>query len=303
MKIGFITDIHARHSTPSCRKDVDYIASWRNELNEALTSLSNCDIILLGGDIFNKPEAKCIVTNEIIKIFKKFDDKLYTVVGNHDIFGYSEKGLNGTSLELLLSTGIVNLLNEIKLNGITIRGVHAYDNSPNFKKDPDAKATIVVAHKMISPSGSFNGIKISDIDSSDNANIVLSGDIHIPHEVKIGDRIYLNPGAMARQSIEDRNRTPRILEIEINDTGIKYNYIPVKCAAGKEMFKEEEYLNKKASKESLIDFATRYSKDIREIRASAIDIKEQLRSYLDTTATEKEVREVVERYFKNNEKE
>lgn len=301
MKIGFLTDIHARATRPSCRLDENYIESWSNDVENAIKELSDCGIILIGGDIFNKPEEKCIALSQIIRIFSPYKDKLYTVIGNHDIFGYEKKGIGGTALEVLLFSGIVKKLDKILIGDILIKGIHAYDKELDFKKEPGHKITIVVAHKMISPSGAFDGIKIKDLDIDGNADIILSGDIHDPHLVKTNKRIFINPGSLSRQNILDKDRFPAVAVIEILNNKLNY-YIKQINSVGKEMFNINDYESTKNKKEDLIEFASRYSSEIKSIRSSSIDLKQQLRSFLEKNNIEKDISKLIEEYLIKNEK-
>lgn len=68
------------------------------------------DYILHGGDWFDRPDISPSIVREFAIIIKKFEKPVYTVAGNHDIYGHNPDTIGRTMLGLLDGTGMVTLL-------------------------------------------------------------------------------------------------------------------------------------------------------------------------------------------------
>jgi len=127
MKFLFFTDSHIRGTTPKNRKD-NFYETLKNKFYEIgdISGRYNVDYILHGGDWFERPDISPSIVREFAVIIKSFGKPIYTVAGNHDIYGHNPATVGRTMLGLLEGTGIINLLvydDEVilKKDGITVQ--------------------------------------------------------------------------------------------------------------------------------------------------------------------------------------
>ena len=110
MKFLFFTDSHIRGTTPKNRKD-NFYETLKTKLLE-ITNISkklDVDYILHGGDWFDRPDISPSIVREFAIIIKTFEKPIYTIAGNHDIYGHNPDTIGRTMLGLLEGTGMVTL--------------------------------------------------------------------------------------------------------------------------------------------------------------------------------------------------
>lgn len=239
MKFLFFTDSHIRGTTPKNRKD-NFYETLKNKLLE-IVDISNkldVDYILHGGDWFDRPDISPSIVREFAIIIKTFEKPIYTIAGNHDIYGHNPDTIGRTMLGLLEGTGMVTLLKYddeiiLKKDGITVSltgSSYSYDidSEENYKKHYIVKKTgyadyaINIIHGMLLSKPFFEGISYTLLDDikDTEADITLAGHYHSGFGIKkINGKFFINTGSIVRisNSLAEIERRPGVVFIEIKD--------------------------------------------------------------------------------------
>lgn len=305
LKILFCTDIHLRAVKPLSRLDTDFLGSIIGKIEQVREISSGYDIVLLGGDIFDRPDASHGVVTRAINAFSKFKVPVYTVIGNHDIYGYNGQTIDKTAMGILLESGAVKKLDSLSIGGVQILGLHAYDKE-TWEIPREGNRVILVVHKMITdrpfPGGSC--ILVSDVAAKTNADIILSGDIHYPHNVKIGEKLFINPGSLSRLSIADRNRHPQISELIFKDDGtFSHRFIKLECPPSEEIFDLEGYKDRVEEEEYSRDSISRYAEAVMSVKGSSHKMSEFIDKWCLDNNVKADLKEMVGFYHELAEKE
>lgn len=236
MKIIFLTDTHIRGTNPRSRLD-DFYQTLKRKFIEVSQIIEeyHIDYVLHGGDWFDRPDISPSIVREFAKIIKSFNRPVYSVAGNHDIYGHNPETLSRTMLGLLEGTEIINILRYnqpviLEKNGIKLQ---LYGNSYNYdidaeksndfyivKKKNNVNYCINMVHGMLLPNAFIEGIKYTLVDDilSTEADITLAGHYHSGFGIKkIGEKYFVNPGSLARISSlkSEITRDPSIVIIEL----------------------------------------------------------------------------------------
>lgn len=238
MKLLFFTDSHIRGTNPRSRTD-DFYSTLKNKFNELIEIIrqNEIDYVLHGGDWFDRPDISPSIVREFAMIIKRFNRPIYTISGNHDIYGHNPDTLSRTMLGLLEGTEIINVLKYgqpviLEKDGLKVQ---IYGNSYNYeidgdkqqdyyivKKDPEVKYCINIVHGMLLPRPFIEGIKYTLIDEilTTDADITLAGHYHSGFGIKkLGDKYFVNPGSFARISSlkSELTRKPEVVIIDLSD--------------------------------------------------------------------------------------
>jgi len=294
MKIAFATDLHIKYSPPSSRLDKEtFLDSLIRKINFIIDySNNNADILIFGGDIFDKPDTVYSLTITILKELKKVQIPMYTIIGNHDIYGYQENSINKSSIGVLLESEVIQKLDTLEFNDLIIKGMHCYSNNI-FNDAIPGKNNILICHKPITNLSIPNGINIKKISNNCNYNMVLSGDIHIGHIEKENNILFLNPGAILRASIVEKDRTPQMVIIDTKDNSYKFVEIPHQ----KNVFDEQ---NQKIIDVISPNFMDIFVTNIYDIKKSSKTIEEILINYLQENNIDKKIIENIKYYLQTS---
>lgn len=251
MKFLFFTDTHIRGNNPQNRID-DFVQTLNVKLREVFEIAKNeeVDIILHGGDIFDRPDISPALVREFVLLLNDYTFPLYAVAGNHDIYGQNPNTLNRTMLGLLDSIGIIKIIKpgekiyfkddliKIQLTGQSyFYGIDRGDRSESYivQKDSDVDFAIHMVHGMLLKKPFFEGMDYTLIEeiSTTQADITLSGHYHSGfNSVQIENKYFLNPGGLVRinNSMNEFLRMPKIYIINIENKDLSIEEIPLKCA-------------------------------------------------------------------------
>lgn len=305
LKILAVGDIHLRATKPVSRLDQDYLGTAIRKIGQICEMSDNFDIVVLLGDVFDRPDAPHSVVFQAIRAFAQFKVPVYTIVGNHDVAGYQEQTLDRSALGILLESGVVKKLDSLVMNGVAMYGLHAYDKT--IWEVPESQSVkVLFAHKMLT-NQPFPGDAchlISEVEPKTNANIIISGDIHYNHEVELNNKLFLNPGSLLRMSITDRDRSPQVVELTIEDGGeVNYNLTPLQYRPAESIFDLTNYSNRLASEMHTKDFVKTYAQAIISVKAEAHKIAEVLEKFLMENGVDAKLHTSVMGYYDRAEKE
>ncbi|MEN8906721.1 MAG: metallophosphoesterase [Clostridiales bacterium] len=250
MKFLFFTDTHIRGTSPRNRKD-NYIETLKLKFMEIkdISDRENVDYILNGGDWFDRPDIAPSIVRDFAKIIKSFNKKIYTVAGNHDLFGHNPDTFERTMLGILEGIDLLHLLRnennvilekdniKVQLNGSSYK----YDiDSENFekyymiKKLNNVDYTLNIVHGMLLKKPFFEGIQYTLLDDILNteADITFTGHYHNGFGIEfLNNKYFINPGSIVRitNTINEIKRKPKVIILELNHT-INVREIELKTA-------------------------------------------------------------------------
>lgn len=274
MKLLFFTDTHIKGVNPKSRID-NFYQTLLNKFNEVveISKEYKVDYILHGGDWFDRPDISPSIVRDFAMILQKFEKPIYTIAGNHDIFGYNPETLSRTMLGLVEGVGIIKVIKYgetiILKNDVTcelLGQAYNFEIDENYekyyiaKKSSDAQYCINIVHGMLMPKAFIPGVKYTMIDDilDTEADITLVGHYHTGFGVvKKDDKYFVNPGSLVRASAEkgEFKRKPSVVLIELTKNNINIEMIPLKAALPAEEVLNMEYLNDEYDREiKLNDF-------------------------------------------------
>ncbi|SJZ31210.1 metallophosphoesterase family protein [Selenihalanaerobacter shriftii] len=237
MKILVLTDTHIRGTTPRNRLD-DFPSTLKEKLLEVkqIIQKQKIDLVLHGGDLFDRPDTAPSVVSDFIQILREFKVPIYIVAGNHDLYGHNPNTISRTMLGLLNASGIVNLLSIeqdelIELNEIKLQlsgSAYHYDlDGPNrldeylIKKQEEVDYAINIVHGMLLPRPFPIDLDYTLIDNikETEADITITGHYHTGFGIKelTDDKYCLNPGSLVRIGAysSELERCPQVAIIEL----------------------------------------------------------------------------------------
>ena len=252
MKILFFTDLHLRRTSPRWRKDNYALALLKKlEFIVSLAKAENCDRVYFGGDFVDSPMASISLVNQAVDILEALTRngiEFTAAFGQHDEQGNTPQGVEASVASLLyripdndlppMTKGIDFLFGDTmvahynnNILDILRNGQLTYDNNEY------EQVTILLIHTMLTPSPvPWPHIQIDDVVSQ--AKIVLSGDYHPGFPpTSSNDTWFINPGAIARTTVGDANKIPKVAII--NTDKLPDNpaeYIEIECAPAHEAF-------------------------------------------------------------------
>ncbi len=262
MKILYTADWHLRCKVPENRLESpsDFYQLQLDKIKEIFNILNNeADIMIIGGDLFDRYKPEYSLLNDIIRILKSSKKPIYVVLGNHDLIGANLKSVRRSGVGALIEAKIVNYLFSTQDNvfssethSIRVRGYHyRLEVDPEkdymFKKKFENTTDIIVTHDLIVPPGEYPFTCIPYDTIKTNADIVLCSHWHRPFKGKVGKTDFYNPGCIVRTDITEVDHRPQIMMVEVTDdgkVGIEARFL--KCSKeGKEVFDMERVKERK----------------------------------------------------------
>ena len=238
MRFLFFTDTHIRGNNPQNRKD-NFLKTVYEKIEEVfhIAEKNNVDILLHGGDIFDRPDISPSLVRSFILLINKYSIPIYAVAGNHDIYGQNPLTINRTMLGLLDGADIIRLINpndkillKDKQKTIQLTGQHYFygidagNGKQNYivKKGTNVDFAIHIVHGMLLEKPFFDGMAYTLIDEilETEADITLSGHYHSGFNMKcIKNRYFINPGSLVRinNSLNEFFRIPKVVLINVED--------------------------------------------------------------------------------------
>lgn len=238
IKIVIVGDVHNMGNNPNCRKD-NFPETLNKKIEEVVDYCNNeiVDAVIFTGDLSHSPDT----ANQIIKRFGqnllKLKCPVYTVIGNHDIYGGNINSTERSKIGILDAFDIIKIIpnNEkiyiekdnirLQLTGQSFRtDIDIAQNKLDFytvKKENADYAIHIVHGFLIDTSLPFSHTSVNEIKNTE-ADITVSGHLHYPFEKVIDGKTFINPGALGRITASKTElRQPKILKIEFNEERYK----------------------------------------------------------------------------------
>lgn len=256
-KIMFVGDPHIQSNSPSSRKETN--EQYRQVILDKLLACANIckeqgitDIVYLG-DLYNS--SSTILYSYLAECFNVFNQinnmgiRQHTIIGNHDMYFQNEEEFKNTLLYLTFLTGMVNHLDEIKIDNVTIKG---FDYNKDFIHVNELKNqgtyNICVAHSFyenerFGGTGNSNLTQQKCIELGFNAYVL--GHDHVPYPEVI-EPMYrvIRPGSLTRGSSKTCNLY-RQVQVSIFDTVLNtWSYVDIPVKPGVEVFNEKVIMSK-----------------------------------------------------------
>jgi len=236
----FVTDWHFRERNPE-RRLGNYLGDMTDKLQQFCLKLTEADVVLCGGDLFDAPNVGDRVLALVVEILAECPARWGFVAGQHDVIGHNLGTVNRCSLGVVLALPNCRLLTaaswslpEYQVSG---RNWGCWGDEPMWFED--SRKRILVAHAPITASPQVFTSLVADTLDAD-ADLVLCGDIHqgLPFGTHTRNGILLvNPGSTARKSIIDANRVPKALSLWYDDKASwQFQEHPLSQRIGQEVF-------------------------------------------------------------------
>ncbi|GGE24832.1 exonuclease SbcD [Marinithermofilum abyssi] len=282
IRLLYVTDTHIRGTAPRSRTD-DFVAALRNKLQEVveIARKERVDAVLHGGDLFDRPDISPAVVREFARLLRRFEVPVYTVAGNHDIYGHNPDTVDRSMLGLLDAFGTVRLLRSGEKIVMEKEGLRIQLSAQPFhydldKRDPrldyavanetGADFCVHMVHGMAVDRALPEGVAHSMVHELffDEVDVLLTGHYHAGFPLQHRDGKYIvNPGALARinNHPSEMRRIPQVALLDFDDT-IHIRVIPIQCAAPGEEVLDRSYLEQAAYREEkMVSF-------VQEVRAA-----------------------------------
>lgn len=219
-KTPVITDTHFRHTAPERRIDTDYLGTQLAEF-EYVVAQSTSGYVLCCGDVFDDPRVSYRTLIGVQNVLKKYNVRLITTVGQHDVYGHNIGGYaDNTALGALETGGYCTVLCGGRSVSIPPYRIYGYGYREGDTEDflrgrslPCEGETNNKECKVALVHASVGGAVSPGWDSISNQNIkgvdyAFFGDIHTGFESYLftSGAIAYSPGAMVRSSIADIGR-------------------------------------------------------------------------------------------------
>ncbi|MCX7843383.1 MAG: metallophosphoesterase [Clostridia bacterium] len=239
MRFLFFTDTHIRGTKPRNRKD-DFYETLKKKFLEIkqICHDMNVDYVLHGGDWFDRPDVSPAVVKDFARLVKDFSRPVFTVAGNHDIYGQNPETISRTMLGLMEGVGIINLIDYNDAVVVEKEGIRVQITGKSYRYDIDGDSyrdyyivkkginvdfAINIVHGMLLAKPFFEGIRHTLIDdiSETEADLTLAGHYHSGFETRvINGKYFINPGSLVRISntMSEISRRPKVILADMKNS-------------------------------------------------------------------------------------
>lgn len=237
LKVIIVGDPHVTGTNPVARID-DYTETILKKFEELAEMSENVDVICILGDVFSTPDTSNIVKGNLGRVLSKFKCPVYTIAGNHDLFGGNMTTYKRTGLGLMERLGLINIIKDddnlffqkgqLKLlikgqNYHPMIDMRVKELDYARKKESNATHLIHLVHGyMTSKKLIFPHTLISEIAHLTEADATFSGHYHQPFMEIVGGKYFANPGSLGRtKSSIGEFRRPKVFMVNISqETGV-----------------------------------------------------------------------------------
>jgi exonuclease SbcD len=277
MKFLFLTDTHYRDDRPKGRTD-DIMKAQFDELADVMRICNerNIDIVLHGGDFFNtkKPSHNLVV--HILNWAKFLNRPIMGVIGNHDVTGYNLDSVSSSGLGVLFEAGALERLDTYinEEERVIIKAVHSslgFERNYLFGEQYKDFTRIIISHNYVIPSESMPWGFIHPRDIETDAHLVLCGHYHVAYDYTSGQTRWINPGAVSRWKITERDHTPQVLIVTVENGKLEVEHVKLPSALPGDVIFDVEAVEVQKQQERNIDS---FAKSLEETSFQNVDIEQ-----------------------------
>lgn len=233
----FITDLHL--TSHSNVRTGDIVQDHKKKLEFVVDYANKHDaLLLMGGDIFDRPSVPDFVKSELAPILLKCKYKPYAISGNHDMLFASHSKDFKTSLNLWSTHDIVKLLETEDFGEFVLTSV--------LPLKTVGKPQLAIFHGFLNIEDGAYTVHMSDLQTTDPTLLCLGHDHLVYEPVQLGAVRVVRPGSFSRKErVDEQMRIPQLVHIRFNPESDKkwgIKVVPIKTArTPEEIFKTKKY--------------------------------------------------------------
>ena len=275
MKFIFCADLHLRPDKPRCRIDDNWIETQFKQVEFIFQTCKDKNVFLIiGGDIFNRPQISDYIKTRFIEIICKYDIDVYIYAGNHDLPYHNWENVNNSSFGIIWS---------IKDNIKNIKSLDKIGKYMHYGEELIGEETgLYFLHKLIFQSRSkmppnTNAFTAKEIlDKYPKAKWIFSGDNHRGFHYEDNGRHLIMAGCINRQHADTKDYDPCIWYVDTDTANVE------KIMINDNMdFVDDEYLKNADERDSriaalldIIKNSSKVSLDFREnVKIKIMELK------------------------------
>ena len=281
-------DIHLRDTVPICRTDDFLLAQW-NKLDfiSDLQKKYGCPVYH-SGDLFHKWKPSPWL---ISKALHHLPDQFYSIFGNHDLPEHNINLKEKSGLWTLYKAGKVQILPGIHWN----QSIEEYEKNGIDQINIKGRNILVwhvMSYQRILPYPGCESPKSSTIlRKYPQYDLILTGHNHQTFVEEHEGRLFINPGAMTRQTADMDNylfvNKPSVYLWYAEDNTYDTIYIPIE-----EGVISRDHIEKKEERDNRIDaFITKLENDWEGV----VDFDKNLERMMEVNKTRQSVKLIVHR--------
>lgn len=303
MKILLLGDSHFDNHRPDRRLDADYFATMLGKLIQVVEIYKErkCDVLLQVGDFFNSFRANDEIKSALIAYLREEELRICCVYGQHDISGHSETTFKNSPLRVLEASGVVKILGADyhTLGPTFFRNIYFYGASFGQKipKPDDVDAyNVLVVHQMIGDEPLFPGQDIQHprafLRKKLDYNLIVCGDYHYRFVEESQGRFCINPGAMIRKTIADKDLELKPAVVVFDTEERAYEIIELNIEPAELIFDISR--KKKKGEEDYAALLT-FLENLKKSQGTTVGWKEILIHLLDKEKADDDVRTMIDK--------
>jgi DNA repair exonuclease SbcCD nuclease subunit len=274
------SDWHLREDTPVC-----FAGDFQKEQWDAVKYISNLQEkyncpILHSGDMYHHWKPSPYLLSQTMKYLP---NKLYMVLGNHDLPQHSMELMHKCGVNVLWQAEKLTLLKSCHW-GMEPDGYNCFPYP-----DGHGDKKVLVWHHLtyITPPypGATGGNAESILRRYPEYSMILSGDNHTSFTVEYQGRRLVNPGNLTRQTADQIDYQPRVALWYSEDNSIEWVNLPIQEGAV-----SREHLVKKAERDGRIDaFVSKLNGEWK----AEMSFEENLEVFMEVNKTDEEVKQII----------
>ncbi|GGA34672.1 exonuclease SbcD [Kroppenstedtia guangzhouensis] len=307
LRLLYVTDTHIRGTAPRSRTD-DFVEALRNKLNEVIdiAGREKVNAVLHGGDLFDRPDLSPAVVRDFARLLRRLEIPVYTIAGNHDIYGHNPETVDRSMLGLLDAFGTVGLIRSGEKICLEEGGIRVQLTGQPFHYDLDrrdpaldyvvknetgADYCVHMVHGMVVDRALPDSVPhtLTDHLWSEEVDVLLTGHYHAGFPIKKkGGRYIINPGALARinNHPSEISRHPQVALLDFGSE-ITVKLLPLKCAAPGEEVLDRSWVEQAAYREERI---AAFEREIRDHDFRSLHVQGIVEEIAGSKNVEDEVR-------------
>ena len=232
MKILIGSDFHFRSNKPIARVD-DYRETQHKEIMWLKELSKDYETFISAGDIVHSYVERARPMEFYNYLLQNLPDNMYTIYGNHDVYGSDISTTDNTTVGALVNAGKIKILDSLLYNvdsgDVRIDGFH-YGQEPNEDEKISRNLTkIAVWHNLVLQE-SHPFIKAPSAEEIlkkyPGYDLMIIGDNHKTFIVVDGHRVLLSPGSFKIDTADQIDFKPCLFEYDLYKKELKPIAVP-----------------------------------------------------------------------------